>query len=171
MKPDPPMPDMARTPKIEQMPYKYAYYYAFILVDLKQIKFQVASKRHCTMPLWFFVCDGCGTSFARTYKFGPAGKRDKWGRYDYYRNVRAHRKVNVPIRLMNEIYCGMPGRGSYSAVDYNCSHWAGDFLLQSSNQLVHWMNFFNFCINRFVILALCRAPLALGMTAPGLCRK
>uniref|UniRef100_A0A914H7Q1 Fido domain-containing protein n=1 Tax=Globodera rostochiensis TaxID=31243 RepID=A0A914H7Q1_GLORO len=42
--------------------------------------------------------------------------------YKNYRNVRAHRKVSVPIRVMNEIYRGMPGRGSYDAVDYNCSH-------------------------------------------------
>uniref|UniRef100_A0A914HQL4 Uncharacterized protein n=1 Tax=Globodera rostochiensis TaxID=31243 RepID=A0A914HQL4_GLORO len=43
-----------------------------------QLCLTVASKRHCTMPLrFFFVCDGCGTTFARIYEFGPAGKRDK----------------------------------------------------------------------------------------------
>ncbi|KAI3408514.1 hypothetical protein GPALN_010134 [Globodera pallida] len=79
-----------------------------------------------------FVCDRCGKSFSRTYEFGPGGKRDKWGRYEYYRNERDHRSVKVPIRVMNEIFGDMPGWG-YSAVDYNCSHWAYEFFYKVCN--------------------------------------
>uniref|UniRef100_A0A183C125 PPPDE domain-containing protein n=1 Tax=Globodera pallida TaxID=36090 RepID=A0A183C125_GLOPA len=62
-----------------------------------------------------------------TYEFGPEGKSEKWGCYRRYRRIVGCEDVNLSGSAMDEIFNGMPGRGSYSAVNYNCAHWANEF--------------------------------------------
>ncbi|KAI3421287.1 IG-like protein [Globodera pallida] len=77
--------------------------------------------------LVMYHCDDCNKNFMGTYEFGPEGKSEKWGCYRRYRRIVGCEDVNLSGSAMDEIFNGMPGRGSYSAVNYNCAHWANEF--------------------------------------------